>query len=117
MKIKNYVGVDIESVKRFKKNPEEFYNKIFTQKEITYCNGKACPEQHFAVRFAAKEAVIKAVNKLEKIFYSDIEIINNKDGQPSINLLKKTKKLKRSNFSISLSHTNDLAIAFVIYSG
>lgn len=95
MKIRNHVGTDIESVKRFKKSScinREFYNKVFTLKEIAYCNSKACPEQHFAARFAAKEAVIKAVNKLEKVFYNDIEIINDQEGRPLINLSKKTRK-------------------------
>jgi len=119
MKNINYVGTDIELVKRFKNSKhtgKEFFNKIFTSKEISYCNTKAYPEQHFAARFAAKEAVIKAVSKLEPVFYSDIEIINDKEGRPSVTLLKSTTNLKKENFSISISHTRDLAIAFVLYS-
>lgn len=109
------VGTDIEQVGRFRKKPACFYKKIFTEKEIKYCTSKACHEQHFAARFAAKEAVIKAVSNIENLFYNQIEIMNDKKNRPSVRILKKTKRLKNKNFSVSLSHTQDLALAFVVY--
>jgi len=110
------IGVDIENISRFKDKPfnlnKTFYHKIFTQKEIDYCNKKSNHSQHFAVRFAGKEAVIKALNSLgEKIpTYNQIEIINNKVGVPEISL-------KNFKIKVSLSHCTDKAIAFTIVEG
>ena len=103
------VGIDIEAVERFRKkdykNNRPFYDKIFTSREIRYCLAKADPSQHFAARFAAKEAVVKAINR-RKVDLKKIEIINNKDGKPTVKL--QTKLL------VSLSHTKDYAIAIAL---
>ncbi|TKJ17315.1 4-phosphopantetheinyl transferase [Candidatus Woesearchaeota archaeon B3_Woes] len=105
----NIVGIDIEDISRFKKIPfdrnKSFYNKIFTNKEIEYCKKKSNPSQHFAVRFCAKEAFIKAIN--EKINdYKLIEVLI-KGNKPFI-------KWKNVNSSLSLSHDKDKAIACVL---
>ena len=55
------VGVDIEDISRFKDKSEEFIKRIFTDLEQEYCYKFSKPESHFAVRFCAKEAVIKAL--------------------------------------------------------
>lgn len=103
------IGVDIESVNRFRKKPfsknKAFYERIFTKNEISYCLGKADPYPHFAARFCAKEAAIKALRK--KIGdYRTIEIrsIRNK---PVI-------KSKHGKISISLAHEKNKAIAFAM---
>ena len=104
------LGVDIEEVERFSKNKYEdrktFYKKNFTQNEIKYCLSKANPYLHFAVRFCAKEAAIKAMDG-RKISLLDIEIkiIKNK---PIIILPFKMKGI------VSMSHTKNLAIATVL---
>ena len=109
------IGVDIEDIERFskldvKKN-KNFFKKIYTEKEIEYCLLKANPYPHFAVRFAGKEAVIKVLSAFgEKICPHEIEILNNKNGVPYVNL--KNEKLKIYKFCISLSHCKDKAIAF-----
>ncbi len=106
MRIKG-VGVDIESVERFRKLPyvenKLFYQGIFTPKEIRYCLSRANPYPHFAGRFAAKEAVIKASDK--KCGMKNIEILNQRNSQPFVN---------RKNFLVSISHAADYAIAVAV---
>ncbi len=110
------VGVDIESIDRFEKLKGEgnpVLKKIFTPEELKYCLGKKHPSKHLTARFAGKEAVIKAVNSLNKdIDFRDIEITNNERGVPSVELKK--KKLAGYKVLISLSHCVDKAVAFCI---
>ena len=103
------IGVDIEDISRFKSKPYEvntkFYETIFTKKEIQNCLEKKYPYQHFAARFCAKEAFIKASNE-KLVDYTSIEIEN----------IGKKPVIKRGNYEIflSISHEKDKAIAFVI---
>jgi len=107
------IGVDIEPILRFRnldrRESKNFLNKIFTEKELNYCFSKKASAQHLAGRFVAKEAIVKAINSLSKKVpaLNKIEILNNMDGIPIVNL--KGYKVK-----ISLSHCNDKAIAFAI---
>ncbi len=118
-KIKNFgIGVDIEDFKRFEKldtiNHSGFLNKIFTKKEIDYCFSKEKPAPHLAVRYTAKEATTKALNSIGKmgIAYKEIEIINNREGVPMVKL--NNKKFNKLEIKLSLSHSNDKAISFVV---
>lgn len=111
------VGTDIEEISRFEKYEDckiAGWNKIFTQSEVEYCRSKAKPAQHFAVRFCAKESVIKAVNGLGRgsLMLSDIEIFHNKDHVPQVRVLK--DGFEELSFKISLSHSRDNAVASVI---
>ncbi|MBW2993403.1 holo-ACP synthase [Candidatus Woesearchaeota archaeon] len=110
------IGVDIESINRIKRLIEgnSFLNKVFTKNEINYCKKKANPAQHFAARFAAKEAVIKAVTFFidTNLEYTEIEILKKENGAPFVNM--KNNILKSNNILISLSHCGDLAVAFVL---
>lgn len=104
------VGVDIESIKRFKKSykNKNFLNLIFTEEEIKYCQSKKEPCISFAGKFCAKEAVIKAHRK--KIPIKDIEIINLKSGKLEVRINGRTE----DKIKCSISHTEDYTIAFVI---
>ena len=111
------IGVDMEEVKRFRglpyKSQRSFYEKIFTAREIKYCLSKADPYPHFAARFAAKEAVIKAVGK-STFHIKSIEILNNKKGKPEAKI--KDRKAKTKNkLMVSLSHTKDHAVAIALW--
>lgn len=104
------VGVDIVNIKTFKEKDfvkyETFYRKIFTKEEIKYCLNKAEPYQHFAARFAAKEAVIKTISK--KINIKDIEIYH-KNSKPHVKI-----KDQELEIQLSISHDGDYAIAFAL---
>ncbi|MFA4972027.1 MAG: holo-ACP synthase [bacterium] len=120
------IGVDIVDVKRFEsiiyRWREQFLRRVFTDKEIKYCNTKKHPAQRFATRFAAKEAFIKALFSREQkgIRFSDIEI-DQLDGRPVINLsgavseLAKGYDIKRTH--IMVSHDGDYGIANVVLEG
>ena len=112
------IGTDIEEIKRFEgrnlQSDYSFLKKIFTDNEINYCYKDKKYAQHLCARFCGKEAVIKALYSLNinNIFYSDIEILNNADGVPFVNL----KKLPDLSIKISLSHckTHATATALII---
>jgi len=104
------VGVDIEEVSRFSKNPYEkkkkLYEKIFTPEEIKFCLSKSNPYQHFTARFCAKEAAIKALDN-EKIELKKIEVKMIK-RKPILSIAKKKTGL------VSISHTKNYALAVVL---
>jgi len=117
-------GVDIVEIPRMKEAVEKwgrgFLEKVFTSREIAYSNSKRFSPQHFAARFAAKEAVIKAFGapRAHPLRWTDIEVVNNEEGRPSIRFsgdalaLKKKKKIK--DVIISMSHSHNYAVAQAI---
>lgn len=110
-----FVGIDCEDIARFKdlNSRESFIKKVFTENEIEYCLKKANPAQHFAVRFAGKEAVIKAFNSAgKKISIGQIEILNEDSGAPVVKLLQ--DGLEYIEVKLSLSHCENIAIASAI---
>ena len=119
MKIK--CGVDIIGISRVKESieslGERFINRVFTEKEIEYCESKKNQKyQHYAARFAAKEAVFKALSwKLEDkyaICWKDIEVVDDKQGRPSLNIIGMNLN-DIENIDISLSHCKEYAVANV----
>ena len=112
------IGVDIENIDRFLglKIPENnaFLNKIYTKRELEYCFSKNNSAQHLAVRFAGKEAVIKALSSLEYEFsdFTKIEISNNEKGVPSVRI--NLAGFEDFNIKLSLSHCEDKALAFAV---
>jgi holo-[acyl-carrier protein] synthase len=117
-------GIDIVKVDRLAKmiesHEEKILDRVFSEAEQSYCEPKKRKFEHYAARFAAKEAFIKAL-KDEETFpleMRDIEILNLANGRPVINLthlmLSKFPGLKDSQIALSLSHERDFAIASVI---
>ena len=117
-------GVDIVEVFRMRdaidKWGESFLGKIFTGKEIAYSNSRRFSSQHFAARFAAKEAVVKAFGEPRKspIRWTDIEVLNDDEGKPVIEFhydaLNLKNKKRIGNVIVSMSHSKNYAIANVI---
>jgi holo-[acyl-carrier protein] synthase len=113
-----YCGTDIIEIKRIEKaietKEERFLKKIFTDKEIEYCEKKEQKYEHYAARFAAKEAIFKAISlkTKEPIKWKMIEITNTKGGKPIVNFLEKIEKLQ--TIDVSISHCKDYAIANAI---
>ena len=123
-------GIDIIEVNRVKDAIEEmndkFLNKIYTEQEIEYCNNsKLMKYQHFAARFAVKEAVFKAISDCDNLdkeeLWKSIEVINKESGKPVLNVEKLKKKklktadnLKLKDVEISISHINEYAVASAV---
>ena len=115
-------GTDIIEIERIKESIEsldgKFAKRIYTEDEIKYCESKKAQKyQHYAARFAAKEAIFKAVSSFLEDKYSiswkDVEIINNENGRPKVNIL--TDKLKEiQQIDLSMSHCKKYATATAI---
>jgi len=113
-------GVDIIEIKRVKKVSirygERFHNRIFTNNELAYCRGRA---PQLASRFAAKEAVMKALGTGTRgVSWKDIEVKRQRGMAPYIELhrraLKRATQIGLSDLTLSLSHSHDFAIATVV---
>ena len=109
------IGVDCIEIQRFQEleNDLKVLSNIFTRDEIEYCKNKKNVCQHYASRFAGKEAVIKAMSPYGvRLVPKQVEITNNLLGIPCVNLPDEYKE--RFNVKISFSHSETLALAFVI---
>ncbi|MFA5060277.1 MAG: holo-ACP synthase [Candidatus Omnitrophota bacterium] len=108
-------GIDIIEIDRveaaIKRWGDSFLRYIFTDDEIAYAKKHKYPTQHFAARFAAKEAVLKAIGDNSVLHWKDIQITNDKNGKPVCRYNKKSFKKK---ILISLSHTKNYAVASAI---
>ena len=113
-------GVDIIEIPRVRRVLERygdrFQQRVFTPDEIAYCRGRA---PNLAARFAAKEATMKALGTgVRGVGWKDIEVIRHKSGAPSIQLHGRAKvraeRLKVLEISLSLSHSQEYAVAFVV---
>lgn len=119
--MKVYSGIDVIEVERIKENIEKyesrFLNKIYTEKEIEYCESKGVQKyQSYAGKFAAKEATFKAISNLLNnkydIEWKDIEIINDENGRPFICLSTDLKNIIQ--IDVSVSHIETVAVANVL---
>ena len=117
MKVK--CGTDIIEVSRIRECIEDlgdkFLNRVYTEKEIEYCNGKKNVKyEHFAARFAAKEAIFKAVSDLlndkYEISWKNLEVVNDKNGRPQVNFIGKSFD-EIISIDLSLSHLKEYAVA------
>lgn len=106
------MGIDIIEVNRIAKAIERwgsgFLNHVFTKEEVAYAQRHRFPNEHFAARFAAKEAVLKAFGDNAHIGWKDIKITNDKNGKPLC--IYKDKNFKKQ-ILISISHTKNYAVA------
>ena len=113
------IGTDIVNIKRMQKilkiNNNNFKKRIFSKNEIIYCDKKQNPSSFYAKRFAAKEALSKALGTgiRRGINFKDIEILNDSFGKPSIKLNGSTanylkKKINNKKYFIYLSLSDDL---------
>ena len=108
-------GIDIIEIERLQKAidrwGEDFLKHIFNEEEITYAKNKKFPAQHYAARFAAKEAIYKAFGDAQTLSWKDMTILNDENGKPHCRL--KNKDLK-GKILISISHTKNYAVANAI---
>ena len=115
-------GTDIIEISRIKDSIEEagerFSDRVYTKAEIEYCESKKKQKyQHYAARFAAKEATFKAISSLLEDKYSicwkDIEVVNDSQGKPKVNILG-VDETRIESISISISHCKEYATANVV---
>ena len=114
-------GTDIIEINRIKDSieglGERFLERVYTEKEIEYCESKKNQKyQHYAARFAAKEAAFKAIsdelNDKYEVCWKDFEVINDKNGKPILNIIGVNLK-EIVSVDLSLSHCKEYAVANV----
>ena len=121
------LGVDIVEIERMRailNRTPSFRKKVFSEDEQIYCDGKGMPEIHYAMRFAAKEAVLKALGTgfSEGIGARDVEVVRNAKGKPSVALYGRAKEVADElgvielPLSLSYTHTEAVACAMAITS-
>lgn len=116
------IGIDIIEIKRIKKSVDRFgdrfLKKIFTAIELEYCLKKKNKYQHFAARFAAKEAIYKALSNDTKEVYSwqDVEIYNEVNGLPKVKFYGTLKDYLNhgKELKISMSHSDNYVTCVAI---
>jgi holo-[acyl-carrier protein] synthase len=120
-------GIDIVDISRFerfvKEDNQPLFRRVFTTQEQAYCAEKRHSAQHFALRFAAKEAFLKAVGTglRDGISWRDMEVVNDPLGKPELKLYGRAEELFREKgmkrVLLSLSHDGGYAVASVILEG
>jgi len=116
------IGIDLIKISRMRDAHEKwgskFIDKIFTENEIAYCFDRKEPYLSLAVRFAAKEALIKAIGSEVFVPLTDIEIINFENGKPLIQAKGKLEEFFKEksikHCHLSLSHEKEFGIASVV---
>jgi len=113
-------GVDIVEISRIRKIAEQygvrFFRRIFTERELAYCRSRA---PQLATRFAAKEAVMKAMGTgTHGVRWRDIEVVREAGMAPAIQLhstaMARGKRIGLGHLAISLSHSKQYAVAYVV---
>jgi len=112
------LGVDIVLVNRINKilnskKKSRFLNKIFSRSEISDSKNRQNQSEYFSGRFAAKEAIKKALSSYDETdmpSFKSLEILNSKSGKPYVLINSK----KQSNINISIAHDGNYAIAFCV---
>jgi holo-[acyl-carrier protein] synthase len=120
-------GIDIVDISRFERfireNNEPLFQRLFTPGEREYCATRKRSAQHFALRFAAKEAFLKAMGTglRHGLSWREMEVLNDPLGKPELKLSGKAEELFLQNgltrSLLSLSHDGNLAVASVILEG
>ncbi len=117
-------GIDIVDISRFERfvreNNMPLFERLFTAQELAYCLARKRSAQHYALRFAAKEAFLKALGTglRDGISWHDMEVVNDPLGKPDLNLHGRAAQLFRQHglarTFLSLSHDGNYAVASVI---
>ena len=118
------IGADVVQISRIhsvsNRWGDRFLRRVFTKRESQYCQSQKNPAPHFAVRFGAKEAFLKAlgVGYSEGVRWKDIEVVRSDSGRPAIQLHNHTKSLsqrhKVSGIHLSMSHDGDYGFVQVV---
>lgn len=120
-------GVDIVDISRFERfvaeGNEALFRRLFTAGERSYCEPKRSKAQHYALRFASKEAFLKALGTglRQGITWKDMEVANDSQGKPHLLLTGRAAELAAlsgvGSCHLSLSHDGGVAVAMVVLEG
>jgi holo-[acyl-carrier protein] synthase len=117
------VGIDLTPIDRIERalsrHGDRFERKVFTDGERAYCRGRARPADHFAARFAAKEAWLKALGVPEGLSWHEIEVVIAEGGRPSLSLRGEAARAVAARgvsekMHLSLTHAGGMAAAVVV---
>lgn len=116
------IGIDIVKIDRLREVAgrwgNRFLKRVFTEVEIAYCFERKDPYLSLAVRFAAKEALIKAIGPDAPVSFSDVEIENDSSGRPFIRLKGRLREFFEDRglkgVHLSLSHEKEFGVASVV---
>ncbi|MCR4437634.1 MAG: holo-ACP synthase [bacterium] len=118
------VGIDIIEIARVdeqvRRHGERFLTRVFAPEEVAYCERMAHRAQHYAVRFAAKEATFKALGTgwQDGLSWQDVVLVNDHQGKPSVSLRGRAKELAErqgvTQVHVSVSHSKESAAAVVV---
>ena len=119
------VGVDLTPISRMAavlgRHADRFAEKIFTPGERRDCDASAEPAQHYAARFAAKEAAVKACPALRGQKWHEVEVVREPDGRPRLVVhgaaAAVSSRMGIARFHVSLTHAGDSAVAMVVAEG
>jgi holo-[acyl-carrier protein] synthase len=121
------IGVDVVEIPRlrktFERHGDRFVRRVFTQAEQEYCRAHADAIPHYAARFAAKEALFKALGTgwARGVTWLDVEVRREAQAAPELGLKGEAEKLSKSlgmrSIHVTLSHSDAVAIAFVVLDG
>lgn len=119
------IGLDMVTVSRFERMiaryGDRLLNRLFSEQERRYCSRYAHPAQHYAARFAAKEAMLKALGVPKGLSWQDLEVVSETNRQPVVRLRGKAEEAARAQgiarMFVSLTHEQDMAAAVVVAEG
>lgn len=121
------LGIDLVAVSRIeeaaRRHGERFLKRIFTESEVAYCARHPQPARHWAARFAAKEAGMKALGTgwSAGITFKSIEVVNLASGQPTLVLhgasAERARAMGATNAMVTITHDGGFAMACVVLDG
>lgn len=116
------IGIDLTPVERIAaamaRHGGRFEGKVFTEGERAYCQAKARPAEHYAARFAAKEAALKALGVPEGLRWHELEVVSSSGGAPVLRLAGEAARAAAARgivrMHLSLTHAGGQAAAVVV---
>jgi len=119
------IGLDLCEVGRIRrlleKDRARFVRRVYREAEIAYCDARRKPEIHYAARFAAKEAFLKALGRGWRLGWTQVEVVRTPSGKPDLRLSGKAAEVAArrgvSQVHLTLTHTAETAAAVIVLEG
>ena len=119
------IGLDLCEVGRIRRLLEKdrvrFVRRVYRESEIAYCDARRHPEIHYAARFAAKEAFLKAMGHGWRLGWTQVEVVRTSSGKPDLRLSGKAAEVAMRRgvrtVHLTLTHTPETAAAVIVLEG